>query len=149
MWNKSAKVPRHKVDSFGQHLQYRHIGHRAHPNGTNEMQSTATLVDPKEFPQTFSFVKKVIREKLLKADYPKAFINNVISDNETKQSNKNNDDAEEAEMIILKGLFKQPKGFIMFEIPTVMKMSWLQNVFFTPTTLLSNGLRERLRLCFH
>ena len=94
-------------------------------------------------------VKKVIREKLLKADYPKAFINNVISDNETKQSNKNNDDAEEAEMVILKVVFEQPKGFIMFEIPTVVKKSWLQNVFFTPTTLLSNGLRERLRLCFH
>ena len=41
----------------------------------------------------------------------------VFRDYETKQSNKNIDDAEEAEMIIPKGLFEQPKVFIMFEIP--------------------------------
>ena len=66
--------------------------------------------------------KKVIREKFLKADYPKAFINNVIHYYETKQSNKNIVDAEEAEMIIQKGVFEQPKVFIMFEISTVVKM---------------------------
>ena len=59
--------------------------------------------------------KKVIREKFLKADYPIAFISSVIRDYETKQSNKNIDDAEEAEMIIPKCLFEQPKVFIMFE----------------------------------
>ena len=31
-------------------------------------------------------------------------------------------DAEEAEMIIQKGVFEQPKVFIMFEISTVVKM---------------------------
>ena len=93
-------------------------------------------------------VKKVIREKLLKADYPKAFINNVISDNETKQSNKNNDDAEEAEMVILKVVFEQPKGFIMFEIPTVVKMTQLQNVFFTSTTFAIKWVTRKVKTLF-
>ena len=80
MWNKSRKFLDTKLirldNTFITEVHQKETKftphHYAHPNGTNEMQSTATLAEPKEFRQTFQRRKSYSR-KVPKSRLPKSF----------------------------------------------------------------------------